>query len=435
MLSNRRNNAAQQFTTSATIENDAEAAYSSSSDKTKRQSSNNKVLSGFALFLLVLMVAFFLRDSAVIPPASSLVSSSSSDITTAEMKKEEPSKLLVSAAAVAASSENPIQQWRNRYQQECSHSGVQWEKLQTFTSTTNDRNIFQVPEITSESTARAPSEDNVTPCTNVFLDLGSNVGDTIANVIGGGFPLCGAPPPDRNIKTMYRPMNTKVSLALKYNSTTGAIERNPIWNSLSVWLQDRWTGENAATIKPEDLCFFGFEGNPHFTKHLQSLAQHVMNTVPRPVQSAQFFTESVVTSVSGRSTLYLDAIGTDSNFDGSSTISSMTRIKQTKRRTHGVEKASVMGYTLTDILKMTVQPAAGGGHVYIKMDIEGAEFAVLNEAVEKLCGLVTKHKYKVAVVVEKHETDANLKDSQLYQSQTVDQLRACGVDLTHGDGG
>jgi hypothetical protein len=146
-------------------------------------------------------------------------------------------------------------------------------------------------------------------------------------------------------------------------------------------------------------------------------------------------TESVVTSVSGPTTLYLDAIGTDSNFDGSSIISTMTRIKQTKRRTHGVQHAKVMGYTLTDILKKTVDPGSDGGRVYIKMDIEGAEYAVLNEAVEKLCQLVTTHKYTVAIVVEQHGTDANLKDRQLYESESVAKLRGCGVDLTHGDGG
>jgi hypothetical protein len=199
-----------------------------------------------------------------------------------------------------------------------------------------------------------------------------------------------------------------------------------------VWLQDRWTADSTNSIKPEDLCYFGFEGNPHFTNRLQSLAHHVMMTVPRPVQSARFLTESVVTSVSGPTTLYLDAIGTDSNFDGSSIISTMTRIKQTKKRTHGVEHAKVMGYSLTDILTQTTVTAKGG-HVYIKMDIEGAEYAVLNEAVEKLCQLATTH--KVAIVVEQHGTDANLKDRQLYESESVAKLRGCGVDLTHGDGG
>jgi hypothetical protein len=154
-----------------------------------------------------------------------------------------------------------------------------------------------------------------------------------------------------------------------YNSTTGAIDRNPIWNSLSLWLQkNQWKLTN---INPEDLCYFGFEGNPHFTARLQALAQPVMNTASRPLKIARFFTESVVTNVSGPTTLFIDGIGLNSNFDGSSIISTMTRIKQSKKQTNGVEAASAMGYTLTDIIKMTVQTSGddAGGYLYIQLTL------------------------------------------------------------------
>jgi hypothetical protein len=166
-----------------------------------------------------------------------------------------------------------------------------------------------------------------------------------------------------------------------------------------------------------------------------------MNTVPRPLKTARFFTESVVTNVSGPTTLFLDGIASTSNFDaGSSLISTMIlRIKQTKKHTSGVEAALVMGFTLTDIIKMTVQTSGdgGGGHLYIKMDIEGAEFAVLNEAVvASLCQLlVQEHKFKVAILVEIHAAAANQNDKDLYESQSVEALRVCGVLVMHGDGG
>lgn len=325
-------------------------------------------------------------------------------------------------SAIVSTKEPParIQGWREDYKLACTKHGADFNQLKPLI----DSPLFDVSSRIDDNELST----SVETCPHVFLDLGSNVGDTVGNVISGGLPICGALPANRNIKTMYKPMDQSKSIALQYNVTTGVISANPIWNSLSLWLHDRFQN---LTVRPEDLCVFGVEGNPLFTARLKGIEKTVMqHSHPRPVQRLHYFTESVVTDKPGPTKLYLDTIGTDSNFDGSSLYSDNMRIRQTKRRTHGVTAANVMGYSLSQLLKMTVRP--GGGHVLVKMDIEGAEYAVLGEASEALCTLA-KDTY-VAIVVETHGSKADGVEEE-YNTKTVPKLRSCGVDVTHGDGG
>jgi hypothetical protein len=113
--------------------------------------------------------------------------------------------------------------------------------------------------------------------------------------------------------------------------------------------------------------------------------------------------ESVASAISGPTMLYLDTVNKKGNYDWSSLISDQYSLEKVKVLNGGkVEEAQVMGYSLEQILKVTVTPTAKS-HIMIKMDIEGVEYAVLNNRAQYLCDLVKRHRMYVGLVVELHE--------------------------------
>lgn len=277
-------------------------------------------------------------------------------------------------------------------------------------------------------------DDMVEPCTHTFLDLGANIGDTVAHVIDAGVPFCGD--------------TERTGLHQRYNANLGLmteVYKYLHWNRLAAWFRGqlltvsgRPSDEVTASplsLNPEDFCVFSFEGNPAFTAQLKELEHRVMATVPRPVRRTYFFTESVVSATSGPTTLYLDTVNKKGNFDGSSLISDMFSMEKVKALNDGkVEEAHVMGYSLEQILKLTVKPSAKS-HVMIKMDVEGVEYAVLNNGAQYLCDLVEKHGVYVGLVVELHEKKRVTEHTIRYYKDTESKLQGCGVNFNKGDGG
>jgi hypothetical protein len=107
--------------------------------------------------------------------------------------------------------------------------------------------------------------------------------------------------------------------------------------------------------------------------------------LPPPVRSASFYTETVGSPADGPVTFYLDTKNAAVNYWGSSLISSHRDVEPGG----GV---TVQGVTLTSLLRRHVDTSRSPGHVMIKMDIEGAEYALLNEASDSgiLCELTEK---------------------------------------------
>lgn len=165
--------------------------------------------------------------------------------------------------------------------------------------------------------------------------------------------------------------------------------------------------------RPEEYCFYGVEGNPVFTRTLRQLELMAMDAgrgkgstglFPafqglRPLRNVHFFTETVATSHDGPVELHLDSVS--DNHVGSSLLDSH------KYANMGGETARVRGVTLTWLLRQVLSgfdtnelrakdERRNGGHLILKIDIEGGEYSVLKEALESqlLCDYAKRGKQK-----------------------------------------
>jgi FkbM family methyltransferase len=258
------------------------------------------------------------------------------------------------------------------------------------------------------------------PCRYLFWDLGSNIGDAVHKVIDSFLP---------EIDDGY----------IEFNTTTGYIQvkHETILPSrlLSRWVQERISQYRARLSKksqlfPEQYCFYGIEGNPHFTSTLQQMELDILHMEPRPLRHLHFLTGHVITSRNGPTTLYLDTTNVKMNYWGSSLLNTHLDVQNNEGIMTSVP---VMGVTLTKLLEQTVQPS--GGHVMIKVDIEGAEYAVLEEAIQSniLCKLVQDMGISVDILMEEHSDITLGSDEPRKRWESIvhgeQAIRACGVSL------
>jgi hypothetical protein len=182
--------------------------------------------------------------------------------------------------------------------------------------------------------------------------------------------------------------------------------------------------------KPEDYCYVGVEGNPVFTKRLQELEARVMETTPKPVRRVHFYTETVAAGVDGPTFLYLDTVNTKENFWGSSVIATHKDARESTARNNNVTvKALVMGLTLTTLLRRSALQA-NGSHVLIKIDIEGGEYPVMNEAIDILCNY-TNAGVRIDMILETHFMSVlgqKTPDMKLFFKETNQRLAACHIN-------
>lgn len=181
---------------------------------------------------------------------------------------------------------------------------------------------------------------------------------------------------------------------------------------------------------PEDYCYVGVEGNPAFTKRLKEMEARVKGTTPKPIRAAHFYTETVATGVDGPTFLYLDTVNTKQNFWGSSIVEThKDALKSASNNNNVTVKAPVMGLTLTTLLKRSVRKAKGS-HVLIKIDIEGGEYPVMNEAIDILCNY-TDAGVRIDMILETHDANTiggETPDMKLFFSETDKRLAACHVN-------
>lgn len=244
--------------------------------------------------------------------------------------------------------------------------------------------LYTPPVRHAEGTSTA---NKIKPCMFTFLDFGANVGDSLGKLIDAGLSA-------NNCTLRYR-------YDVGEGKITRTISTTSPENKLTTWTREMMgkfyathTGRKGkelrrAVAQPENYCYFGIEGNPVFTARLKLLQQRVLQSIPRPVRCAHIFTETVVSGAEdGPIILFLDTVNKKNNFFGSSLLPNHTDVRNSAVKGELVA-APVQGVTLSNFLKQTVKHQAGA-HVLIKIDIEGAEFAVLNEAYDSgaLCDCV-----------------------------------------------
>jgi hypothetical protein len=161
------------------------------------------------------------------------------------------------------------------------------------------------------------SEDPPTPhkiyddgtCENAFFDLGTNIGDTIGYFVNAALDVC--TPLWRNVNPNIpfhqdwfpRPQLNVSSLEFHTSGET----MNPALAFLQWAMAEGWE------VLPEDMCVFGVEGNPRFTKRLQKLENFLQATEPPLFQHLHIHTETVITKVNGPTQLFLDEHSVEHN--------------------------------------------------------------------------------------------------------------------------
>jgi Methyltransferase FkbM domain len=213
------------------------------------------------------------------------------------------------------------------------------------------------------------------PCMFTLVDLGANVGDSLGKFIDAGID---AECTDRYSVTKGRVRSMRDESVHELTAWTRKVMEQFAASHVHRHLDETTTKSYA---QPENYCYVGVEGNPAFTKRLLELQQRVLLTTPRPLRSVRFLTETVATGAGdGPTQLYLDTVNAQHNFFGSSLLPEHTDVRRSATANGGTPvSVPVNGITLSTLLKETVVRHAGA-HVILKIDIEGAEYGLLNEA-------------------------------------------------------
>ena len=289
----------------------------------------------------------------------------------------------------------------------------QWrKKLQQSVMTRDRQSIRQLRN-------EAFTSKVVFQCEYTLLDLGANVGDTFRKLIDAGLPKID------NHQWLFDIDKPGVGSTC-YNCPPREKDARR-----ETWTLPNYLKTNMKGMEPEDFCYYGVEGNPVFTSRLKELEIKVLNMHPRPVRHVHFFTEHIATGKDGPSTLYLDTVNNAENFWGSSIYKSHWDVVKSGKNTG----TNVMGITLTTLLKRTVKP---GGHVIAKVDIEGAEYVLMEEAIKSniLCHLIKEKGVTMSLVLEPHEdqmlgsSEPRLRWERMKGNETIIN---CGVNLYADD--
>lgn len=326
---------------------------------------------------------------------------------------------------------HPSQYLRNLYIAQChDETSTQEDLLQTLRLTTNllnkskDIDLLTAQRDGHEKTGLQDDDPGLVPCQYTFLDLGANIGDSLGKFIDSSFDSC----PGKNI-----PRNPKIVNHQESHGEVHFYEReNALVRSSKRILQD-------LGHVPEQYCYYGIEGNPRFTQQLHAMQRKIMG-IPvssKPLERVHFLTETVAAGCDGPTTLYLDTVNADRNFWGSSILSGHEDVRRSAKSTGGtVIQASVQGLTLSTLLKKTVKGGPSKGHVLIKMDIEGGEFMVLEEAYRSgtLCDYASSDSTIIHLILETHRPEVTgIIDFDLQHWRYIkNALTECGVIILKG---
>ena len=322
----------------------------------------------------------------------------------------------------AATNSMLVKAWRSKLRDQCKAAKSESDVLAI---SNNQIAGFKMPEL------RIPqprNNDAVRRCKNVVMDFGANIGDTSGHVVDTGMISC-----DRKAD-----LNT-ATLKSHFNIETKEYELVSNRNKLTAHLEHLISSQGNDQ-GPEDYCYYGIEGNPHFTERLQAIEDHVMAMKPRPIQHMHFFTESVGAGEDGMTKLYLDTVNTKQNFWGSSIFKDHQDVRRSADGKDVELVASpVMGYTIGTLMRMTfktfdpnaTEEEKKGNHFILKVDIEGGEYPLLHQAVADgtLCEFV-KMGNKADIFIEFHSAKVTGKHDFVGKTKELkNALTGCGVNM------
>mmetsp|Transcript_9290 Transcript_9290/g.18507 ORF Transcript_9290/g.18507 Transcript_9290/m.18507 type:complete len:407 (+) Transcript_9290:165-1385(+) len=337
-----------------------------------------------------------------------------------------------------------MMEWRESTKKECSElietvgkhtGGAAIDQKETL-----ERSLVSRMSVNTQPSTISASKDNpYRRCPNAFIDLGTNIGDSVGYFVDNAIDVCSPMWARDNPKTKLNARFPRPHLDV---TTLEFHHRGSKPNPLFGLLQQLMTGSPMATS--EKFCVYGMEGNPTFTERLTKLENFISDMNPRPVQHVHIFTESVVTAKDEPTKLYLDKTSIEQNFWGSSILSSQQdAVKSANELNSGnVFSADVMGISLSTMVQSTMMALKedatveeqSGGILIVKMDVEGAEYQVLKEVAAS--GVLCKLKElgnRVVLVVEYHHMSITDKAERQREKDghqdAVKKLENCGVEF------
>jgi len=400
----------------------------------RKQRSKDECNRMYALFALIVLVVSVLNLAYPdpLPPTGAI------------LDEEIPKKNEVLSSFNRDANSAKVKAWRDEVKQKCSAA-----------STEKDMDAVKVlvkEQFSAPSKSSRKTFGTIQRCKNVVLDFGANVGDSISKIIDAGLPGCDKQNLDVTA-TKDASMAQPVFLHREERITAGK------WNGVSKYFKERieevgrtYDEGGKGDRGPEDYCMYGVEGNPTFTKLLKDSEQYIMSLEPRPLSHLHIFTETVGAGKDEPTEIFLDTVNEDKNFWGSSIIANHRDVKEGAEAQDGSKKASkmvatpVQGMTLTKVMKDTLAafaPGANaadteGGHLFVKIDIEGGEYQLLNEGYESgiLCDYVKKGN-TLDILVEFHTEVLIGKNPDLrkYYKEVKQPLLDCGVKIKRLPGG
>lgn len=145
-------------------------------------------------------------------------------------------------------------------------------------------------------------------CRNAFIDLGTNIGDSIGYFVDSALDICSPLWSKKYPRTRYNERFPHPHLHVSdLKIYSKGYKANPLLGSMQKYMS------LDPPMVPEDTCVYGMEGNPAFTERLQKLENHIMAMRPRPIRHLHIHTESVVTEKDGPTKLYLDKTSVKEN--------------------------------------------------------------------------------------------------------------------------
>lgn len=340
--------------------------------------------------------------------------------------KQANSLVLIDRKFDVVSNSRSLKEWRNNLLNLCAQA-----KSANEIKALAKKNLqgFSLPQV------RVPQPRNdlaVQRCRNVVMDFGANVGDTSGHVVDTGLVGCKREDLGKDVATSESHFN------LETKQFEHVLKRNMLTKHLEELMKQVGKGESG----PEDYCYYGIEGNPHFTDRLQKIEDFVMAIRPRPIQHMHFFTESVGAGEDGMTKLYLDTVNAKNNFWGSSIFKDHQDVRKSAEKAGQSAEtiaAPVMGYTIGTLMRKTLQaydPAATdsekkNNHLILKVDIEGGEYPLLHQAVEEgtLCEFV-KMGNAADLYIEFHSAKVTGKHDYVGKTNEMKaKLTACGVNF------
>jgi hypothetical protein len=169
----------------------------------------------------------------------------------------------------------------------------------TTTTTTPDASSMST---TSTTTVPPPHQS----CKAVFIDLGTNRGDSIAYALDAALDVC---------TPLWIQANPESRLDFRFNKTFphphldvgGDTVQILSQGSKPIGLLKRLQEEATMVGIPfDEWCVYGMEGNPYFTPQLQNVQDFVNALSPRPLKQLHIYTESVISDHDEPTNLYVD---------------------------------------------------------------------------------------------------------------------------------